>query len=457
MYWNDYIWFITAMLFCTLFSAIASGKVHSAFSKYSKVRCRSGKTGYDTVAQLLWSNRVNGISVGRVKGNLSDHYDPRRGVVNLSESTYGNSSVASVAVAAHEMGHVMQKQEGYWFYRFRTALVSVVNFGSRLALPLVLIGLLLDAFVISADPEMGFHIAMIGVILYGTSFLFTLVTLPVEINASRRAGKMLLQEGILTTDEMPGAKKVLSAAALTYLASLMTSLVYFLLDRNIDEAERIRSHFEARSYAVIWTKTIADLLYHVVHRDFCLAILDVALSAEDDHRFLDALRKVKGVPILVLGSDTADAEERLNSLRAGAHAYLCRPYSMEECFAQAQALIQAYSPHMQTRKEENSSCKMTVAGRLRISPESRQAFLGEKEIMLTRKEFDLLLLFAENPNKVFTCDQLYDLLWSEQTAYNVDEVVKAHIKSLRQKLSDDDSVQIKNVWGVGYRFCYNRK
>ena len=162
MYWNDYIWFITAMLFCTLFSAIASGKVHSAFSKYSKVRCRSGKTGYDTVAQLLWSNRVNGISVGRVKGNLSDHYDPRRGVVNLSESTYGNSSVASVAVAAHEMGHVMQKQEGYWFYRFRTALVSVVNFGSRLAFPLVLIGLLLDAFVISADPEMGFHIAMIG-------------------------------------------------------------------------------------------------------------------------------------------------------------------------------------------------------------------------------------------------------------------------------------------------------
>lgn len=114
------------------------------------------------------------------------------------------------------------------FFIFRTALVSVVNFGSRLAFPLVLIGLLLDAFVISADPEMGFHIAMIGVILYGTSFLFTLVTLPVEINASRRAGKMLLQEGILTTDEMPGAKKVLSAAALTYLASLMTSLVYFL-------------------------------------------------------------------------------------------------------------------------------------------------------------------------------------------------------------------------------------
>lgn len=230
-----------------------------------------------------------------------------------------------------------------------------------------------------------------------------------------------------------------------------------LLDRNVDESEKICSYFEARSYAVICPKTITDLLYRVIHTDFCLAILDVALSAEVDHQFLDALRKVKGAPILVLGSDTADAEERLNSLRAGAHAYLCRPYSMEECFAQAQALIQVYSSHMQTRKDENSSDKMTVAGRLSISPESRQAFLGEKEIMLTRKEFDLLLLFAGNPNKVFTCNQLYDLLWSEQTAYNVDEVVKAHIKSLRQKLSDDDSVQIKNVWGVGYRFCCNRK
>ena len=148
---------------------------------------------------------------------------------------------------------------------------------------------------------------------------------------------------------------------------------------------------------------------------------------------------------------------RTPQFSAGRCARISVSAVFEECFAQAQALIQAYSPHMQTRKEENSSCKMTVAGRLRISPESRQAFLGEKEIMLTRKEFDLLLLFAENPNKVFTCDQLYDLLWSEQTAYNVDEVVKAHIKSLRQKLSDDDSVQIKNVWGVGYRFCYNRK
>ena len=228
MYLNDYIWFIAALLFCTVFSAIASGKVHFAFAKYSKVRCRSGKTGCDTAAMLMRSNQVSGISIGCVKGSLTDHYDPRAGIVNLSESTYNNSSVASVAVAAHEMGHVMQKQEGYWFYRVRTALVPVVNFGSRLAFPLVLIGLLLDALVVSSDPEMGFHVAMIGVILYGTSFLFTLVTLPVEINASLRGEKMLLQEGILTADEMPGAKKVLSAAALTYLASLLTSFVYFL-------------------------------------------------------------------------------------------------------------------------------------------------------------------------------------------------------------------------------------
>ena len=112
MYWNDYIWFITAMLFCTLFSAIASRKIHPAFSKYAKAWRRSGKTGYDTVAQLLYSNRVNKISAGSVKGNLTDHYGPNRGAVNLSENAYGNSSVASVAIAAHKMGRVIQKQEG---------------------------------------------------------------------------------------------------------------------------------------------------------------------------------------------------------------------------------------------------------------------------------------------------------------------------------------------------------
>lgn len=228
MYWNDYIWFMGAMLVCMIFSAIASGKVRSSFSKYDKVRCRSGMTGYDTVTRLMRANGVHDISVGRVKGNLTDHYHPAKRIVNLSESTYNSNSVAAVAVAAHEMGHVMQKQNGYLLYRLRTALVPIVNFGSGLSMPLVLIGLLLDWFVATVNENIGFYIAMLGVVLYGGSLLFALVTLPVELNASKRAGKMLLAEGILTQDEMPAAKKVLSAAAMTYLASLLTSLVNFL-------------------------------------------------------------------------------------------------------------------------------------------------------------------------------------------------------------------------------------
>lgn len=228
MYWSDYIWFLAAILVCMGFSLYASAKVRSAFAQYSGARCRSGMTGYDTAVRLLQANHVTGITVGCVKGALSDHYNPSKGVVNLSDSTYGQSSVASVAVAAHELGHVMQKEQGYLPYRIRTALVPVVNFGSFLAMPLVLIGLLTDLFIRATGPDIGFWIAMVGVILYGGTFLFALVTLPVELDASRRAGQMLISEGILSEDELPGAKKVLSAAAMTYLASMLTSLVYFL-------------------------------------------------------------------------------------------------------------------------------------------------------------------------------------------------------------------------------------
>ena len=228
MYMQDYMWFMGAIIICMVFSGFASSKVKTTFSKYDRIRCRSGYTGYDTVSRMMRSNGVNGISIGSVRGFLTDHYHPAKSIVNLSESTYGNSSVAAVAVAAHEMGHVMQKQEGYGLYKLRTALVPVVNFGSRLAMPLVLVGLLLDWYSMSANADIGFKVAMLGVILYGASLLFALVTLPVEINASKRAGQMLIAEGILAPDELPAAKEVLSAAALTYLASLLTSLVYFL-------------------------------------------------------------------------------------------------------------------------------------------------------------------------------------------------------------------------------------
>ncbi len=228
MYYSDYIVFLIAVLVFAAFSFFASARVNSAFAKYDRVRTRTGISGAEAVRRLMSRNGVRGIGIGRVSGKLSDHYHPSKAIINLSDSTHDSTSVAAVAVAAHEMGHVMQHQDGYLFYRVRTALVPVVNFGSMLAMPLVLIGLLIDYMAISAEGELGFTVAMLGVILYGGSFLFALVTLPVELNASRRAGEMLLSEGILTNDEMPGARKVLTAAAMTYLASLLTSLVYFL-------------------------------------------------------------------------------------------------------------------------------------------------------------------------------------------------------------------------------------
>ena len=180
-------------------------RVHSSYNAFSAQKNASHMTGYDTAVRLLRANGVYDISVGKVKGNLTDHFDPKRQIVNLSDSTYGNDSVAAVAVAAHEIGHVMQKEKGYVPYKIRSALDLLLNFSS-----------------------VGFYAAIAGIILYGLSTLFHLVTLPVELDASRRAKKMLLAEGVLTEEEKPGASKVLSAAALTYVAGLLTSMLYFL-------------------------------------------------------------------------------------------------------------------------------------------------------------------------------------------------------------------------------------
>ncbi len=224
-----YLLSIGAILITGLLCGIASAKVNGAFRKYGKMATRSRMTGYDTARRLLTVNGAGNIEIGRVRGKLTDHYHPTRGIVNLSESTYGNDSVAAVAVAAHEVGHVLQKKEDYFPYRLRAALVPIANVGSRLAMPLVLIGLLLDIFVgATSGSNLGYWTAMVGVFAYGLSTLFTLVTLPVEFNASKRARKMLLAEGILTEEEMPAAKNMLSAAAMTYVASLLSSIVYFL-------------------------------------------------------------------------------------------------------------------------------------------------------------------------------------------------------------------------------------
>ncbi len=218
-----------AMLLCAILCGWASSKVHSAYRAYGDMPTRSHMTGYDTARRLLRRGGVTDIDVGRVRGSLTDHYHPKKKIVNLSDSVYGNDSIAAVAVSAHEVGHVMQKKRGYFFYKLRTVLVPITNIGSRLAMPLVLVGLILDLFVASMqNSDVGFYLAMAGVALYGLSTLFALITLPVELDASRRAKKMLLAEGILTEEELPYADKMLSAAAMTYVASLLSSMIYFL-------------------------------------------------------------------------------------------------------------------------------------------------------------------------------------------------------------------------------------
>lgn len=224
-----YFWFLGLLLLCGIFAASASAKVRSTYQAQKQVGTRSHATGYDTAVKLLRANKIKNVSVGRVKGELTDHYHPKKQVVNLSEGVYGSDSVAAVAVAAHEIGHVVQRQKGYVPYKIRSLLVPIANIGSRLALPLVLVGLILDVFVYGTqNSNLGYYLALVGVAAYGLATVFMLVTLPVEYDASRRAKRMLIAEGILTEEELPYAEEMLSAAAKTYVASLLTSLVYFL-------------------------------------------------------------------------------------------------------------------------------------------------------------------------------------------------------------------------------------
>ena len=224
-----YLISIGVALVCMIISAVASARVHAAYKKYGQMATESHMTGYDTAQRLLRANGVTDIKVQKVQGNLTDHYHPKKKLVNLSETVYGNDSVAACAVAAHEIGHVMQKKKGYFPYKLRNALVTVTNIGSRLAFPLVLIGLIIDLSIgFTQNSNLGYYLALIGVALYGLATVFALVTLPVELNASKRAKVMLIENGILTEEELPYASKMLSAAARTYLASVVTSLIYFL-------------------------------------------------------------------------------------------------------------------------------------------------------------------------------------------------------------------------------------
>ena len=200
---------------------IASANVKSTYKKYAQYRSMTGMTGAQAAERLLRSAGINDVKVGHVAGELSDHYNPATKVLNLSDSVYGSTSVAAIGVAAHECGHAIQHAKGYAPLRFRTWFVPVANFGSKLAWPLILIGLFINS-------ESSWLIIEAGIVMFSFAVIFQLVTLPVEFNASSRALVLLEQQGILSEQELPYTKKVLSAAALTYVASAAASLLQLL-------------------------------------------------------------------------------------------------------------------------------------------------------------------------------------------------------------------------------------
>lgn len=207
------------VLIGVILSLAASAKVRTTFEKYSRVRSSSGLTGAEAAERILRRAGIFDVRIERVSGNLTDHYDPRKKVLRLSDSVYGSNSIAAIGVAAHECGHAIQHQNSYIPLMFRNTLVPIVNFGSAIAWPLILIGLLLVGSQTLIN---------IGIILFSLAVLFQLVTLPVEFNASKRAIERLGETGILYGDELRHSKKVLDAAALTYVAAAAASILQLL-------------------------------------------------------------------------------------------------------------------------------------------------------------------------------------------------------------------------------------
>ena len=216
-------WPILILVPAMIFAFIASSKVKSTFNKYNRINNSSGLTGAQAARKILDANGLYHVRVDFVPGELTDHYDPRENVLRLSSSTYNSASVAAVGVAAHEAGHAVQHATNYGPIRLRMAIIPMTNFGSKLSMPLILIGMLLTAM--SNYPEIGLFSMLAGIVLFSTSTLFQLVTLPVEFNASKRALVALEEHRILSRSDMPGAKATLSAAAMTYVASVATTVL----------------------------------------------------------------------------------------------------------------------------------------------------------------------------------------------------------------------------------------
>ena len=217
--------YLIFMIPAFLLMTITSIYVRSAYKKWSQVQARSRLTGYEAAQRLIARAGVYGIQIEGVRGSLTDNYDPRTKVLHLSQDVAGTASVASLAVAAHEIGHAQQDAQGYFPLRFRSALVPMVNIGSYLGWILIIIGL----FMSYAGMAFGVNLAWLGVAVFAGGAVFALATLPVELNASARARVLLSETGIISgPDEQRGVSNVLNAAALTYVAALVTAMLQLL-------------------------------------------------------------------------------------------------------------------------------------------------------------------------------------------------------------------------------------
>ena len=202
-----------------ILSLAASARVKTTFAKYSRVRSMSGMTGADAAHRILNASGIYDVRIERVSGSLNDHYDPRTKTLRLSDSVYGQNSLAAIGVAAHECGHAIQHQKAYAPLKIRGALVPVANFGAMVSWPMILIGLFMGS---------SYFLINLGIIMFSTAVLFQLITLPVEFNASKRAVMRLGETGILMGEELSQSKKVLNAAALTYVAAAAASILQLL-------------------------------------------------------------------------------------------------------------------------------------------------------------------------------------------------------------------------------------
>ena len=223
-YFYGFDWtYLVLVLPCVLLSLWASSSVKSTFNKYSSQYSIRRITGADAARRVLAHNGVGGVRIERVSGSLTDHYDPKANVIRLSDTVYDSTSTAAIGVACHEAGHAVQYAQNYGPIKLRAAIIPATNIGSRLAMPLILVGLLLTFL-----EDYFFTLIYLGIACFALSLVFQLITLPVEFNASRRAIAAIEQGGILTQDEQVGAKKTLKAAAMTYVAATAVALAQLL-------------------------------------------------------------------------------------------------------------------------------------------------------------------------------------------------------------------------------------